>query len=133
MMKHEFEALAGYEVSIEDYEKIIEPMYMATDLNKEEFVKTINKKRFALKPLKDIIKAMKKEAEHMKDVCEHYTDYDSQDRLYALVEEYLERRGLKGIASYMVETTQFHSCYYPSSVSIYGKKTYKNIEEIQLV
>ena len=49
MMKHEFEAIAGYEVSEEDYRKIIEPMYMATDLSKEEFVKVINKKRFAIK------------------------------------------------------------------------------------
>ena len=48
MMKHEFEALAGYEVSYEDYDKIIEPMYMATTLSKEEFVKVIDKKRFAI-------------------------------------------------------------------------------------
>ena len=48
MMKHEFEAIAGYEVSTEDYEKIIEPMYMATNLSKAEFVKTISKKRFAV-------------------------------------------------------------------------------------
>lgn len=39
MMKHEFEALAGYEVSFEDYNRIIEPMYMATELSKEDFVK----------------------------------------------------------------------------------------------
>lgn len=48
MMKHEFETLAGYEVSTEDYEKIIEPMYLATNLTKQEFVSTINKKRFAI-------------------------------------------------------------------------------------
>ena len=44
MMKHEFEKLAGYEVSYEDYTKIIEPMYMATDLSKAEFVKCIDRK-----------------------------------------------------------------------------------------
>lgn len=48
MMKHEFEAIAGYEVSTEDYEKIIEPMYMATTLSKVEFVKCLDKKRFAM-------------------------------------------------------------------------------------
>lgn len=48
MMKHEFEELAGYEVSVEDYNNIIEPMYMATNLSKTEFVKTISKKRFAV-------------------------------------------------------------------------------------
>ena len=49
MMKQEFEALAGYEVSTEDYNNIIEPMYLATDLSKQDFVKTISKKRFAVK------------------------------------------------------------------------------------
>ena len=48
MMKHEFESIAGYEVSTEDYDNIIEPMYMATNLSKQEFVKTISKKRFAI-------------------------------------------------------------------------------------
>lgn len=48
MMKHEFEALAGYEVSWEDYTNIIEPMYMAINVDKEEFVKMIDKKRFAV-------------------------------------------------------------------------------------
>lgn len=48
MMKHEFEEIAGYEVTTEDYNNIIEPMYMATNLTKQEFVKTINKKRFAV-------------------------------------------------------------------------------------
>lgn len=48
MMKHEFEALAGYEVSREDYDNIIEPMYLATNLTKQEFVQTLNKKRFAI-------------------------------------------------------------------------------------
>ena len=59
MMKVEFEKLAGYEVSFEDYNSIIEPMYMATDLSKEEFVKVIDKKRFALKTKKQYIAEMK--------------------------------------------------------------------------
>ena len=49
MMKQEFERIAGYEVSAEDYYKVIEPMYMATNLSKQDFVKTINRKRFAVK------------------------------------------------------------------------------------
>ena len=44
MMKHEFEALAGYEVTTETYDNIIEPMYMATNLTKREFIKTLNRK-----------------------------------------------------------------------------------------
>lgn len=46
MMKQEFEMLAGYAVSQEDYNKIIEPMYMATNLSKEDFIKCVDRKRF---------------------------------------------------------------------------------------
>ena len=49
MMKYEFEQLAGYEVSTEDYNNIIEPMYYSTNLSKEDFIKTINRKAFEVK------------------------------------------------------------------------------------
>lgn len=49
MTKFEFEKIAGYEVSNEDYNNIIEPMYYATDLNKQDFVKTLNRKAFEIK------------------------------------------------------------------------------------
>ena len=81
MMKHEFEAIAGYEVSEEDYRKIIEPMYMATDLSKEEFVKVINKKRFAIKSKKELVCEMKKIAKHLKDTCDHFTDFEAKEQL----------------------------------------------------
>ena len=46
MMHKEFEELAGIEVSYEDYTNIIEPMYMAANMSKREFVKTLNLKFF---------------------------------------------------------------------------------------
>lgn len=49
MMKFEFEMIAGYKVSEDDYNKIIEPMYNATDLDKIDFVKVIDRKRFEIK------------------------------------------------------------------------------------
>lgn len=52
MMKQEFERIAGYEVSMEDYNNIIEPMYMATNLDKYEFVKVVDKNRFEVKKQK---------------------------------------------------------------------------------
>ena len=48
MMKEEFERLAKIEVSQETYSKVIEPMYLATDLSMQEFVKLLNVKAFAL-------------------------------------------------------------------------------------
>ena len=52
MMKHEFEKLAGYEVTNETYDNIIEPMYMATNLSKSEFIKTLNRKALEYKPVR---------------------------------------------------------------------------------
>ena len=46
MMQREFEALAGITVTAADYDNIIEPMYMATGLDKQEFIKTLNLKFF---------------------------------------------------------------------------------------
>lgn len=92
MMKYEFEALAGYEVSNEDYNNIIEPMYMAVpNVSKQEFVKMIDKKRFALPTKKQIINKMKKIAQHLMETCEHYTDYEAKDELEKIAKEYAKR------------------------------------------
>lgn len=56
MMKQEFERIAGYEVSTEDYNNIIEPMYTATSMSKQDFVKTLNKKQFEKKHEPQIVK-----------------------------------------------------------------------------
>lgn len=135
MMKYEFEALAGYEVSADDYNKIIEPMYMATSLSKQEFVKVIDKKRFALKPLNKIVKEMKECAKSLKESCTHYTDYETKDRLYALAEEYIGRKyNIAGtqIASFSIIDEMRFSCYYPTTIEIYGAKSYKPFETINL-
>lgn len=91
MMKQEFEALAGYEVSFQDYNEIIEPMYMATNLSKQDFVKCIDRKRFALPTKKEIVRAMKKEATHLYEICGRYTDFESKDRLEATAKAYAKR------------------------------------------
>ena len=133
MMKEEFEKIAGYEVSWEDYYEIIEPMYTAVSLNKADFVKTLDKKRFALKPAKSIVKEMRKIAKELSETCTQYTDYEKREKLEELAHKYIERIGRKGIAGAMVNYEMKQTCYYPKSVSIYGFKTYKNIEVIELV
>lgn len=91
MLKQEFEALAGYEVSTETYNKVIEPMYMATDMDKREFVKCLDKKYFALRTKIQLLTAMKKEAKHLMETAEQYTDFESRNRLEATAKEYAER------------------------------------------
>lgn len=122
MMIHEFEALAGYEVKWADYVNIIEPMYMALpeNVSKQDFVKMINKQRFALKPLSKIEKEMGDIAKHLKDTCTHYTDYESKDKLNSLAQEYAERINATG---FYINEQMLWTCYYPVSVVFYYKHT----------
>lgn len=94
MMYEEFMEIAGYEVTAEDYHNIIEPMYMALsseDVTKEEFVKMIDRKRFALPTKKQIVNQIKKLAKHLQETCEQYTDYDTKDKLERIAKEYAKR------------------------------------------
>lgn len=91
MMKHEFEALAGYEVSFDDYNKIIEPMYIAVDVDKTEFVKMIDRSRFELKREKtaEMIQLENKLNDEMiglKNDLEYYTSRVNQLNEYLSTE-----------------------------------------------
>lgn len=92
MMYQEFMEIAGYEVSVDDYHNIIEPMYMAlSDVTKQDFVKMIDKKRFALPTKEQLVNQMKKLAKHLQETCEHYTDYETKDELERIAKEYAKR------------------------------------------
>jgi len=137
MMKHEFEKIAGYEVSEKDYCNIIEPMYMAVNLDKEDFAKVIDKNRFALKTKKELVQKMEEIGKHLKDTCEHYTDYEAEDHLKEIAEEYKNRFAPQG-GGYLINhryTLEFlgecRGCRYPAEIEIYDSK-YHTIEKIKL-
>lgn len=132
MMWNEFMEIAGYEVTYEDYKNVIEPMYMATNLNKQEFVKCLDKKRFAVKPLKQIEKEMQKVATHLKDTCEHYTDFQAKDKLEELVKQYAKRVGAYtyGFTNrWTLDDRYCRGCTYPATVEFMTKNyhTFKTI------
>ena len=93
MMWKEFEELAGYEVTYEDYHNIIEPMYMAIpeSITKQQFIQMLDRKRFALPTEKDLRKELKKMAKHLQDICGNYEDYDTKNKLDKLAKEYAKR------------------------------------------
>lgn len=93
MMWHEFEQIAGYEVSYDDYKNIIEPMYMAIPegISKAEFVKMINKKRFALPTKKEMINEMRDIAEIIQELCGHRSAYKEEEELNKLAKSYVKR------------------------------------------
>lgn len=133
MMHEEFMKIAGYEVSYEDYTNIIEPMYMATNLSKEDFIKVIDRKRFDIgAEKKRLLKKMKMIAKHLKDTCTHYTDWEAQKELEATARKYIEIK-YKGFASFGTHEEMLWSCYYPKSIEIFNTKTYQTIESIELI
>lgn len=135
MMKEEFEKLAGYEVSYNDYVNIIEPMYMATDLNKVEFVKTINKKQFALKTRKQLLNEIKKIALEYENNCGTTGAYDEEKQLHAKLLEYANR-------FYLSDKVQYRygfelpicerGCMFPIQATILNHN-YDVVERIKLV
>ena len=138
MMKEEFERIAGYEVSYYDYKEIIEPMYMATFLSKEEFVKTINKKRFALKSKAQLLKEIKAVAENIADIAGHRTFYEEEQKLRELIKEYCERfyntknYNLFGVYEY---PSINRGCDYPTEFKIYdyGYNCIKTVKIVALI
>lgn len=93
MTKQEFEKIAGYEVSVDDYEKIIEPMYMACPLDKLEFVKCLNKSRFAMKDKRKYISEIKSIGNAIIKKCGHTTTHEEEDKLGKLTKEFCDRFG----------------------------------------
>lgn len=129
MMKYEFEKIAGYEVSDYDYNNIIEPMYNATDLDKFDFVKLLNRKQFDLGAKKKaVVKEMKEIARHLKATFTHYTDYEALDRLAELADEYTK---IIGAYNYIINDKQMWSCYYPVNIDIYDAN-YQTVKKIEL-
>ena len=137
MMWKEFEEIAGYEVSFEDYNNVIEPMYMATNLSKAEFVKCIDKKRFALKTRKQLINEMRKKAEEIRCVVEHNGAYDLKDELQKMAYSYAKRfhafdRGNLDCYCYFMHgytLPNMRGCSFPTEMVIgYKNNDYERIE-----
>ena len=129
MMKGEFEELAGYEVTFEDYSNIIEPMYMAVNLSKQEFVKVIDRKRFDFRAKekaekKAMIKAMKEIAEERAQNCEHFSDYEAEEKLMQIARNFMEKFFPKNLGYHGdIERKHWgdnvHGCTYPAELVIY--------------
>ena len=143
MMQHEFETLAGYKVSSVDYKNIIEPMYMALPdrIGKEEFVKMIDKKYFALPSKETMIRKMKLYARSIKEDCEHSSMNELRDKLDRLAKQYAKIiHGLdwvndfKAYAFFNVEFTgpNMRGCSYPVELVI-GHEDLGEMERIKLI
>lgn len=87
MMKCEFEKIAGYRVSDEDYIEIIEPMYMATTLDKNEFVKCVDRERFDIQIKEEkMIRKIRWLAEVIKAKCHSDACINERAEMYKMIE-----------------------------------------------
>lgn len=136
MMWKEFEELAGYEVTFEDYNNIIEPMYMATNMSKQEFIKCIDKKRFAIvkRSERTILNQIKKIANELKETCEHYKDWDKENQLEDLVKE-LRDTHYKGFC-YTIDRKHTmrgcRGCTFPAIIAFWIPGIYNYEKQIEI-
>ena len=92
MMHEEFERIAGYEVTFADYNDIIEPMYMALpNVSKQDFVKMIDRKRFALPAKAEIVRDMKRRAQFLFENCGRAAFVNEEAELYDIAKAYAKR------------------------------------------
>lgn len=91
MMWKEFEEIAGYEVEYETYTNVIEPMYMATNMSKYEFVNCLNKKAFALPTEREMLKEMKEIATYIFENCGRQMFYELEEKLTNLSKTFAKR------------------------------------------
>ena len=131
MMKHEFEQIAGYEVTSEAYDKIIEPMYMSLDVSKQEFVKMIDKKYFALPTKKECLKKMRRLAEVIQQACGFRTTYDEETELQHMADEFAQR--FYNSAAYLKKEGTVSGCSFVRSIEIYQRSRGIAIETINLI
>ena len=141
MMHHEFEQLAGYEVTFEDYANIIEPMYMATNLTKQEFIKCLDYKRFSIQYKKsqlkkNLIKQMKELAEIMKSYCGHRDTYNEYIELRTLAQQYIKEFGEYGTYTEWDRGYEYKDrtgCSYIKAIVFYSSYDDKEVSRVQLV
>lgn len=137
MMHKEFEEIAGYEVSYEDYTNIIEPMYMATNLSKQEFVKCLNRKQFDLgykkqQYKKQLLKEMKSIAEEMYTICSHTETYEQYEALRAKAIEYIKAFPVWKAPHHEFSTEHKNGCSYVKSLVWYDEN-WNEVQQIELV
>lgn len=135
MMWKEFEEIAGYEVSFETYDKVIEPMYMALPetIDKYQFVKMLDKKAFALPTKAELKRKMRKLANVIFEACGRRSTYNEETELRMIAEQYAKRvYGLDWNADHEVyvffnheyEFPGMRGCSYPVELVI-GKGTHE--------
>jgi len=139
MMHKEFEEIAGYEVSYEDYTNIIEPMYMALpdNVSKQQFVKLLDRKQFDLnykkqQYKKQLLKEMKAIAKEMYHLCSHTETYEQYEALRNKALEYIKAFPVWNAPHHEFTREIKNGCSYVKYL-IWFDENYNEVQKIELV
>jgi hypothetical protein len=132
MFKEEFEKLAGYKVTRLDYFRIIEPMYMATKLNKEEFVKVINRKEFETTPEKEALDKIRLYAEEYRNNAKNDGKFFITKEFNIMVEEFA-RKYYDSNKIWIGAEHDILGCMYPSEFQIMNETNNRVLKTFKLL
>lgn len=137
MMHKEFEEIAGYEVSYEDYTNIIEPMYMAVNLSKQQFVKLLDRKQFDLnykkqQYKKQLLKEMKAIAEEMFNLCSRTDTYEQFEALRNKAREYIKAFPVWKAPHQEFDIAKKNGCSYVKAI-VWFDMDQNEVQRIELV
>lgn len=138
MMHEEFEKLAGYEVSNEDYNNVIEPMYMAVNMSKQDFIKCLNRKQFDKNYKEKQIKRqlqieMQDIANEMHELCGYTDTYEQFNALRDKALEYIEKFPIWNAPNHEFEKAEgYGRCTYVKALVWYDKD-WNEVQRLELV
>ena len=138
MLKQEFEQITGWEVTCKDYYEIIEPLYMATNMTKQDFAQVLNRKRFDQKYIKaqyekQLLKEMKELAKEMKALCGQSTAFEKYEAMRVKALEYSKKYPLP-LTTPDFETAKGYCNYtYVTALVYYDTKDWHVVKRINLI
>lgn len=129
MMYAEFLKIANVtmdEVTVETYVEVIEPMYMASNLNKYDFIKTLNIKNITnmFESPKGIINKILEVVKELKNVDSDASANNLNDKFIELAKRYCEIKDFKydgAISDYFSNDYIIAKGFY----AVYGNETIK--------
>lgn len=124
MLKEEFEKISGIEISDYNYKNIVEPMYMAVNLDKKDFIKLLDLKALAeksgRKSLKYFYDKFMKKAKEYNKKCFYGYDSNIENEIEYIM---LTIRNRYDKDAYF-EKTMKNGVFYYESLVIHGHRYY---------
>ena len=126
MLQHEFESLIGASISEREFNEVINPMYMYTDLDKEDFCSDwmTHCGSVILKQLTDGINRADKKNEEQKAIIDSQSK--ALDRLNRIIEDSLDMAVAEELAKMSVEHENRE--YARQAINLVGRSNFIKIK-----